>query len=77
MDDYRSEAGMTKNKRGILFKLMKRKFEDHVYDYLNNGDFSSMEDLDAWLEKEFCTFYDEIDTIKVFYGNPDNSENEM
>ena len=73
MDDNRSEMNMTKNKRGVLITLMKRKFEDHVYDYLNNGDFSSMEALDAWLDKELCTYFDECDAIKAFYDTSDET----
>ena len=48
--------------------MIQRKFENHVYDYLNKTNFEDIESLDLWLDKALGDYFDECDAVKVYYG---------
>ena len=63
-----SEAEMKQQKQGLLIKMIQRKFENSLYDYLNNADFADMDSLDKWLDKEISIYFDECDAVKAYYS---------
>lgn len=63
------ETEMNKHKRGLLITMVQRRFENHVYDYLNKADISDMDSLDRWLDNALNEYFDECDAIKAYYGD--------
>lgn len=69
MSSRYSNEEMRKEKRGLMFTMMQRKFENRVYEYLNSANISDMESLDRWLDKELDNYFKECDAIKAYYGD--------
>lgn len=69
----RDETRMLKEKRGLIFTMLKRRFEDQVYDYLCKDNFSDMDVLDDWLDKALEQYYNECEAIDEYYDERLNS----
>ena len=69
----RDETRMLKEKRGLIFTMLKRRFEDQVYDYLCKDNFSDMDALDDWLDKALEQYYKECEAIDEYYDERLNS----
>ena len=67
--DVNDQTTMNKQKRGLLITMMQRKFENEVYDYLNNETFDNMESLDKWLDGALTQYFEECDAIKEYYDD--------
>lgn len=66
--DY-DEKEMNKNKRGLLIRMVQRRFENHIYEHLGKADFANMESLDLWLDKMLTEYFIECDAITAYYDN--------
>lgn len=67
MNGNSNEIEMNKEKRGLLLTMIQRKFENHVYDYLNKADFADMDSLDRWLDKAISNYFDECKVVEEYY----------
>ena len=56
-----------KNKRCLILEMMKLRFEDRVYDYLESGEYKSMEELDEWIANALHQFEAERKQVKEYY----------
>ena len=56
-----------KNKRGLILEMMKMRFEDRVYEYLEEGKYESMDELDAWISNVLQQFEAERKQVKEYY----------
>lgn len=63
----RSDIVWNKAKCGLLLSLMKERFEVSLYDILEKENFSSMEELDSFLDEELRKYYAEKIAVKTFY----------
>lgn len=61
------ERNWTKNKCNLILTMMKQKFEDEVYEYLEKSEFKSMDEMDAWIDERLHRFYDEREAVKKYY----------
>lgn len=55
------------NKRNLLIGLIKTRFEETVYDYLEESNFSSMEELDNWLDSNMRDMFSQLRQIDEYY----------
>ena len=62
-----ADSTWTKAKCGLLLSLMKERFEVKVYDMLEKEGFSSMEELDGFLDDELRKYYAERIAVKKYY----------
>ena len=62
-----ADSTWTKAKCGLLLSLMKERFEVKVYDMLEKESFSSMEELDLFLDEELRKYYAERIAVKNYY----------
>lgn len=67
MDLINDREEMIKQKKGLLITILKRKFEDRLYDKLDKADFTDMDGLDKWLDSAFAQYLSECDAIKEYY----------
>jgi hypothetical protein len=67
MSNTHDEKELSKQKRGLLIKMIQRKFENHIYDHLNKTDFADMESLDSWLDKVLKVYFAECDAVTAYY----------
>jgi hypothetical protein len=63
------ERRWTKNKCNLILTMMKQKFEDEVYAYLEKGEFNSLEEMDHWIDDKLRKFEDEREALRDFYDN--------
>ena len=63
----RADVNWTKAKCGLLLSLMKERFEVHLYEMLEERDFSSMDELDDVLDAELQKYYAEKNAVKSYY----------
>lgn len=68
---------MSNRKWNLLKKLVQMKFEESVYNYLNESDFQNMEELDAWLDARMRTYFSELDSIYFYYKPSMEREREI
>jgi len=61
------ERNWTKNKCNLILTMMKQKFEDEVYEYLEKSEFKSMDEMDTWIDERLHRFYDEWEAVKKYY----------
>lgn len=61
------ERNWTKSKCNLILTMMKQKFEDEVYEYLEKSEFKSMDEMDAWIDERLHRFYDERESVKKYY----------
>ena len=62
------EKERNEQKRGLLIKMVQRKFENHIYDHLNKTDFKDMDNLDKWLDSVLAEYFSECNAIKAYYN---------
>ena len=56
------------NKENLLINLLHNRFEEDVVDYLDNGKYSSIEELDAWLDERMRELDEVCDKIREWYA---------
>lgn len=62
------EREWTKNKRNLILTMMRQKFEEQVYEYLEKGEYKSLEEMDAWIDERLHQFEDERRAIREYYN---------
>jgi len=62
------ELEWTKTKRNLILTMMREKFEERVYAYLDGGEYKSMEELDKWVDDELHKFENERKQLKAYYN---------
>ena len=65
------------NKENLLINLLRNRFEEDVVDYLDNGEYSSIEELDAWLDEHMREFDEVCDKVREWYAPRIAEENEQ
>lgn len=63
------EKNWTKKKANLIFEIMRARFEDRVYEYLENGEYNTIEELDAWLDEKLRQYQAEHRAVKDYYDN--------
>jgi hypothetical protein len=63
------EREWTKNKRNLILTMMRQKFEEQVYEYLEKGEYQSLEEMDAWIDERLHQFEDERRAIREYYNS--------
>lgn len=64
MNDEQRNA---KVKRNLLIEMIRNKFEDEVFEYLEAGDYDSMEELDRWLDEKLQKLESEENLVRTYY----------
>ncbi len=64
MNDEQRNA---KIKRNLLIEMIRNKFEDEVFEYLEAGDYDSMEELDRWLDEKLQKLEAEENLVRSYY----------
>ena len=59
----------TKKKANLIFEIMRARFEDRVYEYLESGEYSSIEELDAWIDEKLRQYQAEHKAVKDYYDH--------
>jgi len=59
----------TKNKRNLILSMMKAKFEDRVYDYLDKGEYQSIDEMDEWVDEQLRLFENETTAVREYYND--------
>ena len=65
---HETRAQFTERKKKLVCALMKYRFEDHMMDILENGDYNSLEELDETIEEELTAYDNNIRMIQDFYN---------
>lgn len=68
-DTIRDEEFYLKAKRGFLTAMIQRRFEDNMYEYFSKHDFDTIEELDAFLDKELKRYYSDTDAVRSYYDS--------
>lgn len=63
------EREWTKNKRNLILTMMRQKFEEQVYEYLEKGEYQSLEEMDQWIDERLRQFEDERYAVKEYYDS--------
>lgn len=63
----RDEVTLNKIKRNFARSIMQYAFEDRMYNILTKKKFNSMEEMDAFIEKEMKQYLYECDMVDAFY----------
>ena len=69
MDNEEIDVEWIKNKRNFLCTMLRTAFEERAVEYLKTAKFSSMEELDAWAEKELQQFEEERKMVREYYND--------
>ena len=56
-----------KKKKSLIIALMRQKFEDNVFKYIESGKYSSMDELDETVDKMLRKFYEEREMVSEYY----------
>ena len=56
------------SKKNLLITLLHNRFEEDVMDYLDNGEYASIEELDAWLDEHMRELDETCDRIRDWYA---------
>lgn len=51
LDNDEQKIAWVNNKKNLLLKITKQRFEESVYERLDEGGFDTIEELDDWLDK--------------------------
>lgn len=62
------EREWTKNKRNLILTMMRQKFEETVYSYLEKGEYKSLEEMDEWVDNKLRQFEDERSAVREYYN---------
>ena len=63
----RDEITLLKIKRSFIRSVMQRSFEDRMYDILGRKKFNTLDEMDAFVEKELVQYLYECDLVDQFY----------
>lgn len=63
------EREWTKNKRNLILTMMRQKFEEQVYEYLEKGEYKSLEEMDQWIDERLHRFEDERYAVREYYDS--------
>lgn len=48
--------------------MMRQKFEETVYSYLEKGEYKSLEEMDEWIDNKLRQFEDERSAVREYYN---------
>lgn len=63
------EREWTKNKRNLILTMMQQKFEEQVYEYLEKGEYQSLDEMDQWIDERLHQFEDERHAVREYYNS--------
>jgi hypothetical protein len=63
------EREWTKNKRNLILTMMRQKFEEQVYEYLEKGEYKSLEEMDQWIDERLHLFENERYAVREYYDS--------
>lgn len=67
LEDDEQKIAWISNKKNLLMKMTKKRFEEAVYEKLNKSGSGTMEDLDEWLDENMDAFQRQRMQIEAYY----------
>lgn len=67
LDNDDQKIAWVNNKKNLLLKITKQRFEESVYEKLDEGGFDSIEELDDWLDKNMDALQRQRMAIGEYY----------
>ena len=69
MMDEQNEISWLKEKKGLVHVVLKEMLEESVRDYIRNGNYSSMEELDKWIDEAYASYVETRSNVKNYYDS--------
>ena len=57
----------TERRRNLILTIMRAKFEDNVYEYLEEGAYSTVEELDSHIDAMLRHYETEVEALRSYY----------
>ena len=67
LDNDEQKIAWVNNKKNLLLKITKQRFEESVYERLDEGGFGTIEELDDWLDKNMDVLQRQRMAIGEYY----------